>query len=48
MDFIVKLLKSEDISINIKYNNILVIVDKLTKYVYFISYMELFEAKQVA
>ena len=43
MDFIVKLPKSEDISIDIKYNNILIIVDKLTKYIYLILYNELFK-----
>ena len=48
MDFIVKLPKLENISTNIKYNNILVIIDKLTKYAHFISYKEIFEAKQIA
>ena len=48
MDFIVKFLKSEDTNTDIKYNNILIIVDKLIKYIYFISYMELFEIKQIA
>ena len=38
MDFIIKLLKSEDTTINIKYNSILVIVNKLTKYIYLILY----------
>ena len=47
MDFIMKLLKSEDISIDIKYNSILIIINKLTKYIYFISYLEIFEIKQV-
>ena len=45
MDFVVKLSKSKDISTDIKYNSILVIINKLTKYAYFISYMELFETK---
>ena len=46
MDFIIKLPKSEDISTEIKHNNILVIIDKLTKYTHFISYMEIFKVKQ--
>ena len=31
MDFIIKLLKSENISIGIKYNSILIVVEKLVK-----------------
>ena len=46
MDFIVKLLKSKDISIGVKYNNILIVVDKFTKYIYLISYNEEFTIKQ--
>ena len=45
MDFIVKLPKSEDISIRIKYDNILVIINKLIKYTYFILSRELFKVK---
>ena len=44
MDIIIKLLKSEN-TINIKYNSILIIINKLTKYIYFISYKEIFETK---
>ena len=47
MDFIVKFLKSEDTNTNIKYNNILIIIDKLIKCVYFILYIKIFETKQV-
>ena len=47
MDFITKFPKSEDESIDLKYNSILIIIDKLTKYAHFILYMETFEAKQV-
>ena len=43
MDFIVKFLQSEDISTEIKYNNILIIINKLIKYIYFILYKKLFE-----
>ena len=46
MDFIVKLPKSEDINIRVKYNNILVIVDKFTKYIYLILCKKEFTAKQ--
>ena len=45
MNFIVKLLRSEDISIDIKYNSILIIINKLTKYIHFILYIEKFEIK---
>ena len=38
MDFIVKFPKSENISIEIKYNSILIIVNKLIKHIYFILY----------
>ena len=47
MDFIVKLLKSEDISTKIKYNSILIVVNKFTKYIYLILYNEGFTAKQI-
>ena len=46
MDFIVKLLKSEDSITNTKYNSILVVVDKLTKYTHLISYNKKFIIKQ--
>ena len=39
--------KSENISIDIKYDSILVIIDKLTKYTHFILYLETFEVKQI-
>ena len=48
MDFMVKFLKSEDISIRIKYNSILVIVNKLIKYAHFMLYIEIFKVKQIA
>ena len=34
--------------IKIKYNNILIITDKLIKYVYFISYIESFTSKNIS
>ena len=45
MDFIMKLSKSEIISTDISYYSILIIVNKLTKYTYFISYIKTFEVK---
>ena len=42
-----KFSKSEDLIINIKYNSILVIIDKLTKYIYLISYNKKFMTKQI-
>ena len=40
IDFIVKLLKLEELIIKVIYNSILVIVDRLTKFTYFIPYQE--------
>ena len=40
MDFINKLPKSKDLATGHTYNGILVIVDRLTKYLYFIPYNE--------
>jgi hypothetical protein len=40
LDFIIKLLLSRDLITGIKYNFILVVTDRLTKYIYFISYLE--------
>ena len=48
MDFIVKLPKSEDSITNTKYDSILIIVNKLTKYTHLISYNKKFTAKQTA
>ena len=41
MDFVVKLLLSIDLWTKIKYNLILVILNRLTKYRYFVLYKEL-------
>ena len=46
MDFIMKLLKSENVSTEVKYDNILVVVDKLIKYVYLILCKKDFIVKQ--
>jgi hypothetical protein len=40
LDFVVKLLLSRDLIIGIEYDFILVIMDKLTKYIYIILYLE--------
>ena len=40
MDFIVKLLELEELIIKVIYNSILVIVDRLIKFTYFIPYQE--------
>ena len=40
MDFIIKLLKSKDLLIEQEYDSILVIVDRLIKYIIFILYLE--------
>ena len=48
MDFIIKLLKSEDYITGISYNNILVVIDKLIKYLYLILYKKANNAKQIA
>ena len=39
IDFIVKLLELEELIIKVIYNSILVIVDRLTKFTYFILYI---------
>jgi hypothetical protein len=39
-DFIVKLLKLKDLIIGQKYDSILVVIDKFTKWGYFILYLE--------
>ena len=48
MDFIVKLLLSKNTITDIKYNSILVVVDRLTKYAHFIPWEEKGNAKDLA
>jgi hypothetical protein len=48
MDFIVKLPKSKDPLTKVEYDSILVIVDRLTKYSYFVPYLEASDAEQLA
>jgi hypothetical protein len=40
LDFIIKLLLSRDLIIGIKYNSILVVMDRLTIYIYMILYLK--------
>ena len=47
MDFIIKFLKSKDPTTEILYNLIIIVINKFTKYVYFISFKEIFTAKQL-
>ena len=47
-DFIIKLLKLKDLIIGQEYDNILVIVDKATKWGYFILYTEEMSAKDLS
>ena len=47
-DFIIKLLKSKDLVIGQKYNSILVVIDKLTKWGYFILYTEDMSVKDLS
>jgi hypothetical protein len=40
LDFVIKLLLSQDLITRIKYDSILVIIDRLTRYTYIILYLE--------
>jgi hypothetical protein len=48
LDFVVKLLLSRDLIIGIKYDFILVVTDKLTKYIYIILYLKASTAEDLA
>jgi hypothetical protein len=48
LDFVVKLLLSQDLITGIKYDFILVITDRLTKYTYIILYLEASIAEDLA
>ena len=48
MDFIVKLPLSRDTITDVKYDSILVVVDRLTKYAHFIPWKEKGNAKDLA
>jgi hypothetical protein len=48
LDFVIKLLLSQDLIIGIEYDFILVIMDKLTKYIYMILYLKASIAEDLA
>ena len=48
MDFITKLLLLEEPSTGIFYNNIMVIVDQLTKFSYYLPYREAIDAEELS
>jgi hypothetical protein len=48
LDFVVKLLLSRDLIIGVEYNSILVVTDRLIKYIYIILYLEASIAKDLA
>ena len=48
MDFITKLLPSKDSATGVEYDSILTIVDRLTKWTYFLLCKELWSAEQLA
>jgi hypothetical protein len=48
LDFVVKLLLLQDLIIGIKYDFILVIIDRLTKYTYIILYLKANTAENLA
>ena len=47
IDFVVKLLKSENKVTKVRYNSILVVVDKLTKYTHLILWQEIGTASKL-
>ena len=47
MNFIIKLFKSKDLVVEILYNLIMVIIDKLIKHVHFIPFKKKFDVEQL-
>ena len=47
MDFITKLPKSKDLTTRVLYNSIMVVINRLTKYLHFIAFKETFNAEQL-
>ena len=47
MDFIIKLLKSKNSMIKTLYGSIIIVIDKLTKYIHFILFKTNFNTKQL-
>ena len=48
LDFVVKLLLSKDLLTGVEYDSILVITNRLTKYIYMILYIEASTIEQIA
>ncbi len=47
LDFIIKLFLFKNLMTNISYNNILVITNRLTKYIYFVNYLKIFNVEDL-
>ena len=47
MDFITKLLKSKDFTMEILYDLMIIVINRLTKYVHFVFFKEIFNIKQL-
>ncbi len=47
LDFIIKLLLSQNSIIKVSYNSVLVITNQLTKYAYFINYLKVLNTKDL-
>jgi hypothetical protein len=48
LDFVTKLPPFRELMIRVIYDSIIIVTDKLTKYAYFIPYLENFSAKNLA
>ena len=48
MDFIIGLLKSKNLDNKVEYNRIIVIINKVTKYAYFLLYKKISKVKYIA
>jgi hypothetical protein len=48
LDFVTKLPLFRELIMEVIYNSIMIVTDRLTKYVYFISYLKSFSAEDLA
>jgi hypothetical protein len=48
LDFVIKLLLSQDLIIGVEYDSILVVINRLTKYTYIILYLKASIAEELA
>jgi hypothetical protein len=48
LDFVTKLLPSKELIIGVIYDSIMVVINRLTKYAYFIPYFKSFSAEDLA